>query len=266
MMSIFVINLKKDAYKKEYIKKHFDSSGVEDYEFIEAIYGIELSKNDVDKVYNKDKTIQRYNRELLKTEIGCALSHIECYKKIVERNLPGAFIFEDDCKLNKDAPLVMKDIAHIYESRADEDIIVMLQHAEYAQSKVIEQMSNKKYTIHKSLFPIYASHAYYVTQVAAKNLIEDLLPIDHTLDAWEILAKKRLSRIIYNVYPYCVASRDYDGSMSTIEKDRTEILGLKPSSLTVKKSIFSKLARFFRIKIRYIRYKLKGVKYQDRTW
>ena len=52
---IFVINLKKDILKKEYIKNHFRDHGIENYTFIKAIDGREMSCEDLLKFYDKKR-------------------------------------------------------------------------------------------------------------------------------------------------------------------------------------------------------------------
>ena len=107
---IFVINLKKDILKKEYIKNHFRDHGIENYTFIKAIDGREMSCEDLLKFYDKKKALEVHGRPLARGEIGCTLSHLECYKKIISQDLAGAFIFEDDVVFSADTTCLMKKI------------------------------------------------------------------------------------------------------------------------------------------------------------
>lgn len=47
---------------------------------------------------NTKRGKRTYHSELISGAIGCYLSHIRIYKKIVEDNIPYAIIFEDDVR------------------------------------------------------------------------------------------------------------------------------------------------------------------------
>ncbi len=53
-----------------------------DFEFIDGVDGRELSQSYVDSVFNKE-TDQKIWKPMTSGEIGCLLSHISIYKKIL---------------------------------------------------------------------------------------------------------------------------------------------------------------------------------------
>jgi|GEM_PF-5542949 len=266
-MSLFVINLKKDTYKKKYIEQHFKEYGVEEYQFIDAVYGAQLSEEALAKVYDEKRAIQVSGRKLLKGEIGCALSHYKCYKNITQNQLPGAFIFEDDCCFNDKTLEVMQDISESYSGRASEDIIILLTHVKLSKNRIINKLRLSQASILEVVYPVYATHGYYVTNKAAQNLLEDMFPVHHVIDDWKFLNDRRPERHIYSTFPYCVTSTDKHKLSSTIEIERVEILG-KPSIKEVRKqrNYMSKMAAFFREHVRRIRYLVKNLKYQNDKW
>jgi hypothetical protein len=50
--------------------------------------------------------------------IGAALSHFQCWRQIIDLNLPGAFIFEDDCSFQNS--VTADDVYHYVYHRLNE--------------------------------------------------------------------------------------------------------------------------------------------------
>ncbi|MFT4693934.1 MAG: glycosyl transferase family 25 [Francisella sp.] len=110
-IKVYVVNLKKDKDRRDHICKHFAERNVE-FEFIDAVYGKNLTPNELKQKVDFDGCKKNLGRETSLGEIGCSLSHKLIYDKIVEENLFGAFVFEDDAVLCKDISIVMKSIAN----------------------------------------------------------------------------------------------------------------------------------------------------------
>ena len=88
---IFIINLKKDIDKQQHMEILCKRYNLQCH-FIEAVYGKDLDKETLSMVYNKEKSISEFGRELTKGEIGCALSHMNIYKHMIEQNIEKAKI------------------------------------------------------------------------------------------------------------------------------------------------------------------------------
>jgi collagen beta-1,O-galactosyltransferase len=96
MYKIFVINLQSEIGRKIHMQKILESRGIINYEFINAI--------DAENIHNyKFRIYDNYNRpfisrgrEILKGEIGCALSHYYLWKRIKDDKIENAIILEDD--------------------------------------------------------------------------------------------------------------------------------------------------------------------------
>jgi len=84
--NIYILTVK-DSIRESRIKKRFEGLN---YEFF---YGVDGTK--VDKQYYESKgSIRTYG------QLGCTLSHVNLYKKIVDENIEMALILEDDCIFN----------------------------------------------------------------------------------------------------------------------------------------------------------------------
>ena len=96
-MKTFVVNLKQSMDRRERminVLKNFPYQ----YEFFEAVDGSKIEN--LSEVYNEKKAVRFYKTPLKLGEIGCALSHISIYKKMIDENIERALIFEDDILLS----------------------------------------------------------------------------------------------------------------------------------------------------------------------
>jgi glycosyl transferase, family 25 len=95
-MPVYVINLKSRPKRKERALKELNKYNIK-HKFIEAVDGSKLDKTTLEDD-NIIKTNGSY-RELRKGEIGCYLSHLECWKNILESGKEYGLVFEDDVVL-----------------------------------------------------------------------------------------------------------------------------------------------------------------------
>lgn len=95
--NIYVINLDKDKEKLKTIKNKLTKVTNKSFTRISAIYG-----KDVDSETKKNITNTFCNYFCTDTMIGCSLSHMKTWKKIVENNDDYALILEDDATFEKD--------------------------------------------------------------------------------------------------------------------------------------------------------------------
>ena len=112
-MKGYLINLKKrpDRLEKfnQEVKIYLPNI---DIELVEAIDGtkLDLTNDELRKNVNQ-WNFKHLGEKQLRGVIGCCLSHLECYKKIIEdtNNNKYAIIFEDDCCFIKDKEILAKD-------------------------------------------------------------------------------------------------------------------------------------------------------------
>lgn len=172
-MKIFIINLKKAKDKRQNMKMQLEHLGIKNYEFIEAVYGADLSLDFINEnVYDYPDCA------LTPGEIGCALSHLYVYERMIKENLPYAMILEDDIILPDDFPELLEAIP--------ESIDV-------PQSKVITLGEANKITLLNKYFNFkgyseytavtaFCAYAYLINIAAAKSLSEKLRPIKYEAD------------------------------------------------------------------------------------
>ncbi|MEM9243279.1 MAG: glycosyltransferase family 25 protein [Pseudomonadota bacterium] len=200
-MKIFVINLERDIERKEYIINHFQENGVGPIELVTAVDGNNLSTQEIETYYSEQENKTKFYRSISRGEIGCALSHLHCYKYLLNSKEDGAFIFEDDCRLNKYSKEIMRRLTNI---QLSEKALVLLTYASHFYKKPKIQL-NSIYTLYKTK-KAFRSHGYYITRKAAENMLHELKQIHKPFDQWRDYDQDNVIDL-YNVAPFCVSKK-----------------------------------------------------------
>ena len=98
-MKIYLINLKKDVNRLDRILQQFKKFNITNFEIVEAVDGKSLTQEQLDTDYD-DESAKKLVRTLCLPEIGCALSHIDVYRRIIKEN-KRCLILEDDVVISK---------------------------------------------------------------------------------------------------------------------------------------------------------------------
>lgn len=107
-LKIFLINLKRDKERKKFCINQFKEFGVK-YNIFDAYDGSTLSRSNINK-YSSKLAFKTEKRELAYDEIGCSLSHLKIYEKIVREKISESLILEDDIIINKKLFHIIKKI------------------------------------------------------------------------------------------------------------------------------------------------------------
>lgn len=117
-MKIYVISLESSHERKVALKEAFPQH-YEEFIFINAVDGRNLTTTEYFKLVRPN--LYENNRLLSPAEVGCALSHMQVYEKIIQENAP-AIILEDDVIGNDEA--LEKAIAIAKKTKPDEVIFL----------------------------------------------------------------------------------------------------------------------------------------------
>lgn len=96
---VFLINLDKSTERRALCEAELNKYGIE-FERVAGVYGKDLSADEVARIYDAKRNAKSYKKVLGLGELGCYLSHIKCWQKIVDEKLDYAVILEDDFKLD----------------------------------------------------------------------------------------------------------------------------------------------------------------------
>ena len=191
----YLISLKKSTERRERVVEEISRYPFMDIEWVEAVNGKELTEEETDLLFDRKKFRHRYNREPLPGEIGCTLSHRECYRRLLRSENEYALILEDDvCFPNpEDVEYVFKRAIALY-SLGKECIITFTRHEIY-YPKIFSVVG--RYTLYR-LWSAYGTCAYLVNKRAARRLLSIEKPFI-VADDFEYMAEHGM--FIQGVYP-----------------------------------------------------------------
>lgn len=173
----YVINLERSPERRLYITSHLRSVGIEPT-VLPAFDGKKLSLDELvqDGRYNDEVSRRSFDRSLLLGEIGCSLSHLMIYQRMIREGTPYALVSEDDAQF---APDARERIEAALKAAPPDWAIIQLRfdcrHFEPAGDGLV------RFKFGNSL-PA-CSTAYLVSQRAARVLAENVLPIRYPADS-----------------------------------------------------------------------------------
>lgn len=103
--------------------------------------------------------------------VGCTMSHIKLWKKIVNEKLPGLMIFETDCVCNGD---ILDCLGEFLKLKNAHILYFGYNNANIIHTGIITKINVRT----------YGTHAYYITYEGAKILLKNAFPIEQQLDSY----------------------------------------------------------------------------------
>ncbi|HHF3697472.1 TPA: lipooligosaccharide biosynthesis galactosyltransferase LsgD, partial [Haemophilus influenzae] len=103
MLKKYLISLDKDIQRR---KLFFSQKNTEDFQIFSAINTMQKDWDELASIFNIEQFKAHYFRNVTKGEIGCTLSHLSVYQKIIEDNDIAedsyALVCEDDALFHSD--------------------------------------------------------------------------------------------------------------------------------------------------------------------
>ncbi len=125
-------------------------------------------------------------------EIGCAMSHLRIWKKIVSEDIEYALILEDDA--SRTLPGIQYYIDEYFKSLPKDFDIFLL--GFWDLSDVDEKVSENISRVRRFLL----SHSYIISKNCAKKIIDEFLPINAPLDTFLSNLADKLKIYRHNLY------------------------------------------------------------------
>ena len=237
-MKVYVVNLKKNPERMESIDAQLKKLGVE-YERIEAVYGKELTPEERREVYSPFRAWCARGSYLGAGEIGCALSHLKIYKKMMSEGVEKALVLEDDVLL---APETVAAISAV------EQFLEPLKRQVVSFSASEQEETVTRPTV-LSADSIICTDMYAITLGAAKEIARANSPVKGPADGWR--RWKRYNGLeLYRVVPQ-IARQDND-VFGTDIAPWGRLGAAARKGLSVKRLIWHKCKRLVGIPLDYI--------------
>ncbi len=217
-MQIFVVNLKKDKKRKQYIQNISKKIGIKPT-FIEAINGKEFPN--IDKYLFPEKTIKTIGRLLGKSEIGCILSHQSIYKQILCKKIPYALILEDDIYINKQIKKILNSLEKNIKKKTF-DTILLGYHGIYSRTDLklkskVEKNIYTNFNIIKLKEKAYGTYGYIISLNGAKKILQQSSQYHSPID-WS--TGNSIRNNVYAIYPQPILINEPLSDDSSIMEER----------------------------------------------
>lgn len=98
MLKTFLINLDRRTDRFEFVKQQLDKLDIS-FERISAVDGQLCSAEQIQS-FNHNRFLLECKRQVVRGEIGCALSHRSVWQRMVDEQIPYALILEDDIRID----------------------------------------------------------------------------------------------------------------------------------------------------------------------
>lgn len=222
-MKVFVVSLKSAEKRRKSISAALESQNI-DFEFFDAIKGAELSNEQIEQ-YCDLETLKRHPEWMNPGAIGCSLSHVFIYQKIIDNNLSGAVILEDDMLFVEG----IKGIIDSLENQSEE--LIMLYYRSFGKL-LLDGSSQQKIDSDFSIYqlksmknPPMTTGGYYISRSACERFTKYLYPIRMTADSWNHFVKDGVLDKIHLVYPRPLMDAGFKSEIEYIESSYHPVLG-----------------------------------------
>lgn len=198
-LKVFVISLTSSDNRRRLMAGQLDQPGFPTWEFLDAVEGRKLSSKELDIRYDADAALARYGQELSIGHVGCALSHLEAYRRIRSEGLDAALILEDDALIGEHALQVIDRL--LERLTPDEPTLILLSHAKYYRP-----IGGSRLDRERKLLPIHmarGTHGYLMTKAAAGRILAAMPRVSLVPDHWELIREVCNIRILA-VVPYSI--------------------------------------------------------------
>lgn len=214
---IFVINLPEAIGRRERVSGHLAVLGLDAF-VIEAVRGSALSASERALAADDSRSVQRYGRALTAGELGCALSHVRAYDKLLCSGHEFGLILEDDAVLLPDvAELLGSAQTHLWMASSQPRLLLMTPiRAFLARDAVPFAVGYRRVRVRRA----WEGYGYLVNRTAADAMRRINSPAWLSADDW--VAYRRLGGIeLCGLDPFCVGY--LDTAPSQLEEDRRRV-------------------------------------------
>jgi len=175
---VYVVNMKKDIKRKHHIINELTKQQITNFEFIEGVDGSLMSEKEiVNETYSDENGFNKWNVEMSNGEIGCSLSHVKVYKKLIESKYNIALILEDDAVFLKPFSKILSNF--ILSSFSNKKQIILISEIREFYKKPIKKINN--YELVK-VTNAFFTHSYFINKPAAKAILSFNYPVKTTPD------------------------------------------------------------------------------------
>lgn len=182
----YVINLPEDTERKVSISKELSKFECLDPEWVDAVNGKKQGKEELGRLFDYQKSKRYHSVGLAPGEIGCTLSHYECYKRLLASDQDVALIVEDDIGFDDHIPFedLLKESVR-YMEREEPLVLLLLSFYDYIGNGTKLKDHYMVHTVYKA-----ASATIYLINRQSARIIVSAGPPYWIADDWSLFRRK----------------------------------------------------------------------------
>ncbi len=204
-MKVFVINMDQDKDRLEFAYKQAESNGY-NLSRIPGVNGKEMSPAQKKETVNGFRFWCINGRKPLDGEIGCALSHINIYRKMIQENIPVACVLEDDIMILSGFIQRLKNLEQQLMPRVPQ--VVRLNFNGSEKSLPVDGLCRS--------YENTSACSYCITLAGAKALLNANYPLRTMSDNWPRFTKLNIVELYDTDKKVCWHNNAASGFSSTI--------------------------------------------------
>ena len=217
VLPAFVINLDFQVGRKAFMAQQLQALGMP-FEIVAAVKGKTLQPAFVSTIYDEQQTLKTQGKPLSLGEIGCALSHLSIFRKMLDNHIPASLILEDDALLHQDLGKVLQPLAQRIVTETQPVVYLLTHLIRYKRNPAVAVVPN--YALHP-MVDACCAHGYLINKAAAEQMLQLFSPITYPIDAWKRIAETGRIKIS-GLHPYVVGHSQY-AQDSNIEQARGRV-------------------------------------------
>lgn len=205
-MKTFLINLNRNQDRLTFMDAQLRQLGIH-YERIAAVDGKQIPVAERKRIFSSFRWWCEEGRPASLGEIGCCMSHLEIYRRMINDNTPYCFVLEDDVKVNDEVLSVLYAVEQWLQ--AEKPQVVLLSNDTdvnlLAQGKIVHV--NGAVQIISSKRGV-CTDGYCITLAAAKKLIKLNFPMMTPCDNWDRWARSKAIQL-YHALPTVIRQQRF---------------------------------------------------------
>ena len=190
-MNVYVINLKKNDERMKKMDVQLRALNIE-YERFDAIYGNDITKDEMGSLYNAFAWWCTQGYRIRLGQLGCALSHLELYRKLLMSDKQCCCIMEDDLEIRPMFPNVLSYIENHIDINSPQ---VVLLHKHFSDRAPVTNDIHLVEIAYER-----CADAYVINKKAAASLLEQNFPVKRPCDHWSMFARNGRLRL-FQAFP-----------------------------------------------------------------
>lgn len=198
MMPAYVINLERATERRQRIGAQLDQLGLS-HVFCQAVEGAKLDAQAVSALYDESAAARNY-RPLSRGELGCALSHLAVYRRMLDEGADWALVLEDDAALGSDVLRVLQELERVLDPTSP--TVVLLSHVDKYTRWGRQSLGGQAHLVRR-YGHWWLAHGYVVTRGAAERMLAALQPVWSAADFWAGFERRGIIRV-QAVVPCCI--------------------------------------------------------------